>query len=631
VTVAKSKTFNFFSNSQKIFLISGGFLNFLSGQLKNKGPSSMLMPFLPKPIHHSTNSSSRPRARGLLLGLVAGTTCLSLGTLSAQTSDADVAQLKAQMQQMQQDYEKRLATMESQMKSMESQVALTASIAKSRQITGPDGKAIALEGPVLLPPLDTFTRNFKWHGYARIGTGFNSDGVGQTFNFNTPDIAFGTTQRLGNENNIYIETGPILDHLLGDDPDAMDVKFKMTFQIFSNVDKQAPVNTDTDGFGIGIIEAYFEFKNVIKTAPEVTFWGGQRFYDRYNIDSSDYFYLNTSGVGAGVYNIPLGPGSLAFAYFGGIQSGTGSFLLDDTSFNNFTLNTKNGTGDFYRHVFDLRYGDIDFLYGKLKLVLIGSYMQGGDFTIDPQQDRTDSVTDPNTDGRGHVDNSGGVGGGIVQHWDLPQVGKLSFVQLGLLYGWGMVNFDPSTVPLGQLSNAYNAALAQSNSPFGTFKDVNPFNNSQQGRANVYFVWNPTDNFSMGTWASYRFDDQGFTSYQVNSDGTISSTEGETHLFSVGIRPVYWIWGPFAIQAAAAYAYLSNKRTTGPGFGDGGSLGIITIAPTIKPRGGFFTRPELRAFATFAVWSDEYEGAIGTPGYANQNYGWMFGVQAEAWW
>ena len=53
--------------------------------------------------------------------------------------------------------------------------------------------------------------------------------------------------------------------------------------------------------------------------------------------------------------------------------------------------------------------------------------------------------------------------------------------------------------------------------------------------------------------------------------------------------------------------------------------------TIKPRGGFFTRPELRAFATFAVWSDELQGAIGSPAYANQNYGWVFGVQAETWW
>ena len=114
------------------------------------------------------------------------------------------------------------------------------------------------------------------------------------------------------------------------------------------------------------------------------------------------------------------------------------------------------------------------------------------------------------------------------------------------------------------------------------------------------------------------------------DGSSHSTEGDNHLFSAGIRPYYWLWGPFAIQAAAAYAYLSNNRRPGAGFGDGGSLGIITIAPTIKPRGGFFTRPELRAFATFAVWSDEFKGAIGSPAYSEKNYGWLFGVQAETW-
>ena len=136
---------------------------------------------------------------------------------------------------------------------------------------------------------------------------------------------------------------------------------------------------------------------------------------------------------------------------------------------------------------------------------------------------------------------------------------------------------------------------------------------------------------MGTWATYQFDDQGFTSYQVNDNGSISSASPYSHLFTVGIRPYYWLWGPFAIQGSFGYAYLSNNRTTGAAFGDGGSLGVFTIAPTIKPRGGFFTRPELRAFATFAVWSDELQGAIGTPAYANQNYGLLFGVQAETWW
>ncbi len=590
----------------------------------------MRMPFLPIPFHPSATSTIRPRARGTLLGLVAGATCFGLSSLSAQTSDAEINQLKAQMQQMQQDYEKRLAAMEGQVASMQSQVALTASVARSRTLTGPDGKAIAMEGPVVLPAFDTFTRNFKWHGYVRVGTGFTGNGVGQTFNFNTPDVSFGKTQRLGNENDFYVETGPILDHMLGDDPDVMDARFKMTFQFFDGTDKQVGTNLENDGWGAGIVECYLELKNVIKSAPEVTFWGGQRFYDRYDIHPSDYFFLNTSGIGAGVYNIPLGPGSLAIAYFGGIKSGTGNFFLDDTSFNNVNLQVNGGEGDMYRHVLDLRWGDVALLGGKLKLVAIGSYQQGGNFDI---------AFANGTTGKGDVDNSGGVGGGLVQQWDLPpNWGKLSYVQLGLLYGWGLVDFDPSGVNLGKLVNSYNSALAAdgiklsaTGTKDGPFRKVNPYNNSQQARANVFWVWNPTDDFSLGTWASYQFNDQGFTSYQVNDNGTVSSASASNHLFSAGIRPYYWLWGPFAIQGAFAYAYLSNNRTTGAGFGEGGSLGIFTIAPTIKPRGGFFTRPELRAFATFSVWSDELKGAIGSPAYANQNYGWLFGVQAETWW
>ena len=372
----------------------------------------MHMPYLPMPDHPSATPTSRPRARGLLLGLVAGATCLGVSTLSAQTSEAEIEQLK-----------QRLAEMEAKMKSMEAQVALAGSIAQSRTITGPDGKEVNLkEGPVVLPALDTFTRNFKWHGYFRAGTGFTANGVGQTFNFNTPDVSFGKTQRLGNENDFYVETGPILDHMLGDDPEVMDVRVKMTFQFFDGVDKGIGLNLENDGWGAGIVELYLELKNVIKSAPEVTFWGGQRFYDRYDIHPSDYFFLNTSGIGAGAYNIDLGLGSLAIAYFGGIKSGTGNFFLDDTSFNNFTLQVDGGSGDFYRHVLDIRLGDIDFLYGKLKLVLLGSYQQGGNFTVD----NFDGTTQ-----QGNVKNSYGIGGGLVQQWDLPPSwGKLSFVQVG---------------------------------------------------------------------------------------------------------------------------------------------------------------------------------------------------------
>jgi maltoporin len=63
---------------------------------------------------------------------------------------------------------------------------------------------------------------------------------------------------------------------------------------------------DRNGFNVGIREVFAEMKNVFKGAPEITFWGGQRFYDRYNIDPDDLFWLDSSGWGVGAYNIDLG-------------------------------------------------------------------------------------------------------------------------------------------------------------------------------------------------------------------------------------------------------------------------------------------------------------------------------------
>jgi maltoporin len=406
----------------------------------------------------------------------------------------------------------------------------------------------------------------------------------------------------------------------------MDVTFKITLSGFAGIDKKTDTYIQgTNGADFGWREIFLEFKNVIKSSPGITFWAGQRFYDRYNIDSQDYFWLDDSGYGGGVYDIPLGFGKLAIAYIGGIRSGLGN----ESNFNQFDLQVNGGQGSFYKHNIDIRLGDIDFLYGKLKLVLIGSYMAGGDFT----STKTIAGVAQTPKGNGHVPNSGGVGGGIVQQWDLPKIGPLSYLQVGALYGWGLVDFDPSSVNLGRLSDSYTSALVGDNkAPNGTFESVDPFNNSQRARANAYFVWNPTPNFSMGVWATYQFDDQGFTARRVNSNGSVSTTSSDAHLFTAGIRPVWWIWGPLALQGQAGYSYLNNVRDPSvSAFGNSGSFGIFTIAPTIKPRGGFFTRPELRIYATLAVWSDSLKGAVGDTYYANNNYGWNFGIQAETWW
>jgi hypothetical protein len=138
-----------------------------------------------------------------------------------------------------------------------------------------------------------------------------------------------------------------------------------------------------------------------------------------------------------------------------------------------------------------------------------------------------------------------------------------------------------------------------------------------------------------------------------------------NMYQVGIRPVIWLADNIAIQAQAYGVWADNVRgwqsngynafggknglpvphpgTLSPtAFSRSGEQGVFTIAPTIKPKGGYYTRPELRVFATYSIWSNSWKGATtpiqegGNTGgftpspYANAhaNQGWLFGTQVE---
>jgi len=84
-----------------------------------------------------------PGIRGLKFTLVAGLTLLTTDALFAQSAgQTDVDALKAQMNQMQRQYEQRIEAMEAKMKALESN-ANSGSILNTRVLTDADGK----EGP----------------------------------------------------------------------------------------------------------------------------------------------------------------------------------------------------------------------------------------------------------------------------------------------------------------------------------------------------------------------------------------------------------------------------------------------------------------------------------------------------
>jgi hypothetical protein len=116
--------------------------------------------------------------------------------------------------------------------------------------------------------------------------------------------------------------------------------------------------------------------------------------------------------------------------------------------------------------------------------------------------------------------------------------------------------------------------------------------------------------------------------------------GHVHDVQFGIRPAIWFADNIALQGQFSGNWESNNANGSgfPGFGHSGWLGVFDVGPVIKPKGGYYTKPEIRLFATYAIWSNSLRGMV-TPGGENGNdwkppyngnetHGWLFGTQVE---
>lgn len=591
-------------------------------------------------------ASRFPRPQAFNTSLVVSLALLASGAIYAQNSDSsDVSALKARMQEMQRQYEDRISTLDAKMQAFASKTD-SGSILNTHVLADADGKEYEGKGPALDESfLKSLTRNFTFSAYVRTGVMFNGSGGGGDFHFEIPDNEGGRS-RLGNENDTYMELTFSQAHMLGDSPDLMDVS--MTFTPVIRYSRNR--NTFVTGIGGGqngrengsdfefapIRQVYVEMSNVFKAAPEITFWGGERFY-RFGIDPMDYFWLDMSGYGAGVKNINLGIGQLYVAYLAGLD-------------NDFTSPTD---GSFYKHSLDVEWRHIPLGPGDLMIVGIASYEKGTTFTRDFNGN---TLRNPI-----HTSDAFGLGAGALYQFDLSAIGPKSFLQLYALAGFGATNFRAGT-DIGELQGFDNAALVRNPFvPAGALVNAgNAIQNQRAFRAGSFFVWNPTPCFSLGIWAFWLQDSAGFRQWESFPNPVfptaivLRNTAGTRNLYEAGFRPYVWITDNIAIQAQIYGGYIDNVRgfeassnpTINPGtlsptaFGRSGAMGVFTIAPTIKPKGGFFTRPELRVFATFSIWSDSLKGSTtsiqegGNVGgfspapYAHSNQGWLLGTQAE---
>jgi maltoporin len=621
---------------------------------------------------------SRPPTEFLCVKIITAfllTASISWAQDNSSNNSNDVSALKAQIEKMQRDYdshvekiqqqyEDRISSMEAEMKALESK-ADSGSILNTRILTDADGKEVSSGQTLDESFLKSLTRNFTFSAYVRAGFMFNGNGGGGNFNFAIPDNFEAGRLRYGNENDAYMELTWQQAHMLGDSPDVMDVSMLYTLALryqdnrstFDGAPGQGLVLSGNDAQFI-LRQAFVDAKNVFKNAPEVDFWGGILFYDRWNTDPEDYFWLDTSGYGVGVRNIDLGIGKLWVAWLEGLNA-----------------NYEGGDiGTLQKQTFDVRLKDMNVGFGSLTAVLIGNIERGG--TFDQTYDQIGNLV-PLTNPL-HVDSAWGIGGGLIYKVNFGPGGSNNSFTAYALFGRGATNFSasddlsyngywtggaenyylfkhPGLLP-GQTVSTQNAIDHQKTFRAGFQAYVAlPWYHSEPAPAagmskdgkGVAPAPGPTTApglpwFSLGIFGDWQHSDAGTFLASAPNAANFKIISGVTNDLQGGIRPAVWFADNFAFQGQFGVQYESNNRAT-PGltaYGRPGTLGVFSFGPVLKPKGGYFTRPEIRLFATYAVWTNSLKGVVTPiqengingdfqpPYNGNTNHGWLFGSQVE---
>jgi len=211
--------------------------------------------------------------------------------------------------------------------------------------------------PFDLTKLYDLPRPFEFHGYLRTGYGMNGEG-GKMEAFKAPG-AF-AKYRLGNEAETYGEMALTNNWLREDDPLSapyIRTTAMMSYSTGENFSFDS-LNNTKQGNDIALRQAFIEGGNVFQSVPDVRIWAGQRYYQRMDIHINDFYYLDMSGYGAGIQDMPLGTFSkLSLAWLGG-------------SVSDYETDTH---GRLAKQNIDLRLTDIRVPFGKLTHRLDGTW------------------------------------------------------------------------------------------------------------------------------------------------------------------------------------------------------------------------------------------------------------------
>ncbi len=385
--------------------------------------------------------------------------------------------------------------------------------------------------------------------------------------------------RLGNEQNTKIELLPTIK-IQNDNGSYAKIRANLTHETTCTADWNC---VDGDGHEIQFREGYAELGN-LDFAPDAVFWAGKR-YSSSNTSNHqfDWEYIQYNGTGGGVDNVKLGFARFDIGLYAFNPSGDNARPPADTS--------QQGYPDDYS--VNAWFKSIAGTGLDIQLV---AHSMNSDMPWDENvaEDGFGVTAVYNFDGFYNFAN--GYSRFVVQYGQGLAAGD----SLGK-NGWGWANLDDTT--------SYRLVL--------------------DGLANV-------SGWDISTFAFYQ-QDSDFRWWSGASEGW------DRTRMAVGVRPYQQLSDHFAMQYEIGYEYLDDENLMGvDGRGEGG-LTKVTVAPTITLNQGFWGRPQLRAFVTYATWdkdvADAIDGSfdwgtrtIGAGGYTRNDdtSAINFGLQAEVW-
>ena len=489
----------------------------------------------------------------------------------ASTEDADLAALRKEFESYRQATEARIRALEEQLADRSPTAPESPGEPKTPVETpseqAPDTAALSPEERAKIRELiDRATLDFEFHGYLRSGYGV--DDRGRTLSpFGAPYA--GAKYRLGNESDTYLETTFLTRT-------APELSGEATFETTLTLAYSTP-NSDNNDYGsdVSLREVYAVAKNV--TDYPMSFWAGQRYYSRYDVHMSDFYYRDMSGYGGGVSDIALGNdfGKLSVAWLGGsiddLDSDGRKLRYDQMNVNSL----------------DTSLTDLPMPWGTLDAHFTLSYLKGG------------TIEDRSNHQQLEIEDGNGAACSLMYKIPVRETGKNVFC---FQYGQGA-------------AAAFRATLTAPNG----FEYVPGVNDSVDTKELV--TWRLLDNvvFDLNEKWSLR------AAVIAERRELGSKRFGRVHWYSAGIRPIYRFNRYFSLATEAGYDYTDREDDAS------GRVFKLTVAPQITPNWSFLDRPSLRAYATYGWWSDAFGGEVAQPSYPTDRKGLSVGMQLESWW